>query len=329
MSAQPDLFLSTKTSEAVKASGGRLIEVGKKYKGQPFEVLLSDPQYAMWMLTSMHEMIKVRHPALFSFLNSRFGQPERTPDHNRLQNRFLDEDFALRFAFAASQDVSGWKKDASAWNPTLLWQHHIEKMLSSRLGSFIPKLAKEHVVASLQKEFEDQAEGMFFSVDTGKMERSGEWKSSIEVRGLEFEVAGADVSYGVVARLALKTGHESEQEIARLSLNKRFRVEIKPLVGDDYPVILRTMKAVRSNYLLVADYCGTGATWEEVVKVFALSDIRAVHLKDVESADLDSIKTLKISLLTKKAAKKIIYDSLEMMKADEAPRERLLPPWED
>lgn len=72
-----------------------------------------------------------------------------------------------------------------------------------------------------------------------------------------------------------------ESLVAHWGGGAEFRVEIKPLVGDDYPAILRTMKAVRSQQLLVGEFCGTTASWADVVKVFGLS-ITAVLLSEVE-----------------------------------------------
>jgi hypothetical protein len=61
------------------------------------------------------------------------------------------------------------------------------------------------------------------------------------------------------------------------------RVELKPTVGDDYPAVLRQMKANGSEVLLLRDYVGTGATREQFIKTFATADKRVVFLSDVEA----------------------------------------------
>ena len=57
-------------------------------------------------------------------------------------------------------------------------------------------------------------------------------------------------------------------------------VEIKPAVGDDYPAVLRQMKAqaerndklsLHRQVLLLERYTGTGATREQFVKTFEAS----------------------------------------------------------
>lgn len=80
-----------------------------------------------------------------------------------------------------------------------------------------------------------------------------------EALEVEFEVGGADVVIGSV-----------------------LRVEVKPSVGDDYPVVLRTMRANRCSVLLIEEYAGTGVTREQFVTVFRKSGIRVVFLEEVE-----------------------------------------------
>jgi hypothetical protein len=67
---------------------------------------------------------------------------------------------------------------------------------------------------------------------------------------------------------------------------KRFTVEIKPVVGDDYPNILRQMKTSRSNQLLVGEFRATSASWDEVVKIFAMSKISVAHMEEVERTEI-------------------------------------------
>jgi hypothetical protein len=60
-------------------------------------------------------------------------------------------------------------------------------------------------------------------------------------------------------------------------------IEIKPIVGDDYPAVLRQMKANGSEVLLLRDYVGTGATREQFIKTFATAAKCVVFLRDVEA----------------------------------------------
>ena len=51
---------------------------------------------------------------------------------------------------------------------------------------------------------------------------------------------------------------------------------------DDYPAVLRQMKANGSDVLLIGDYVGTGATREQFIKTFATASKRVVFLHDVD-----------------------------------------------
>lgn len=283
MAAQPDLFAVVNDSP----KKALLIEVGKKYKGQPFEVLLADPQYALWLLSSMHELIKHGHPALFRFLVTRFGQPDRTPDHNKLQNRFLDRDFAISFAFSASQALRNAAQAMNVLSFESVWREHVETRLKDAFNWALsaPQSQRASIITSLGAVLEKEADSLQWSYLGGSMNEEGVWRSPFLVSALEFEDQGADVSYVIESALYMKASSgesPSLREIRRVAFGEHFRVEVKPVVGDDYPAILRAMKAVKGRQLLVGDYCGAGATWGEVVQVFALSGIAAVLLEDVE-----------------------------------------------
>jgi len=51
------------------------------------------------------------------------------------------------------------------------------------------------------------------------------------------------------------------------------RIEIKPVMGDDYPAVLRQMQTSCCNVLYLVTYTGEGATLEEVKEIFRASDI--------------------------------------------------------
>jgi hypothetical protein len=62
-----------------------------KYKGQPIDVLAQDRQYCDWIV--QQSWFSQRYPALSTLIINNFGEPSETPEHNRLQLRFLDAHF--------------------------------------------------------------------------------------------------------------------------------------------------------------------------------------------------------------------------------------------
>lgn len=61
----------------------------------------------------------------------------------------------------------------------------------------------------------------------------------------------------------------------------RVDIEIKPRIGDDYPAVLRQMRANRADCLFTREYHGVGATREQFVQIFAMSGFRVVFLEDI------------------------------------------------
>lgn len=314
--SQHDLF-AVASERPILAPASRLIEVGKKYRNQPYEVLLGDPQYAIWLLTCMHDAIKQRHPALFSFLMSRFGQPDRTPDHNRLQNRFLDNDVAICFALISSpglrESLSSLKK-LSIYD---IWKNHVEKVLSEAhlWAQKAPKSQQASILSSAKARLLKEGGSLIWFCSNWRMDDSGDWENPLLVSKLEFEDQGADVSYVVSCKLRVVSeiyehSTSANEDIGRFSIHESFRVEVKPVVGDDYPAILRSMKAVKSKQLLVGTYCGAGATWEEVVKVFALSGISAVQLSELEDFT-EEFKKIRIKLISIDEVRSIIEETYQ------------------
>lgn len=88
----------------------------------------------------------------------------------------------------------------------------------------------------------------------------------------EFEERGIDVLLGVSLH--------SKPPIVR-TYREPIGIEIKPVVGDDYPAVLRQMKTNKSCILLLGDYTGKGASREQLIKTFATAGKRIVFVEEV------------------------------------------------
>lgn len=296
-------LLADNGSSTAAQDSGRTVPFGK-YKSQPFEVLLADSTYAMWLMNSMFAKLQQQYPALLAFLVQRYGLPDRTPEHNRLQNRFLDPTFAIRFALACGspmgQVIQGLPESLdlhATWRRVVRSKLMKERERAGRMMNY----GRSDNLASLRERLLVQAERLRFCAGTGSYS-DPDWRGPIAVHRLEFEVDGADVSYQSVMQGALwsaefplpvdpddstfGTTTIGEEHIGGINERDGFRIEVKPVVGDDYPAILRAMKAVKVTHLLVGDYTGAGATWEELTHIFALSNMKAVRLEAVELTTL-------------------------------------------
>lgn len=316
MKNQVDLFAGS-GSLGVVTPNDRVVAFGK-FKGQPFEVLLKEPQYALWLMSSMTEKLRLHHPALLAFLISRYGLPDRTPAHNKLQNRFLDHQFALRFAIAANSRVRTFCEKLAPIDVGMIWRGYVERAFSAVLAE--PELSDFDRRAKWPSEGDRldrlrrmrdalKAQGNHIAAvvtpfDLGCQPTEYGVSGVCQIAAMQFEEDGADVVFRCIGEIGVETSVVNEYDLSaehkqgtrplpvlasRLlhhSVNEGLQIEVKPVVGDDYPAILRAMKAVKGRQLLVGEYNGEGATWDEVVKVFGMSGIRAVLLSEVEGIAL-------------------------------------------
>lgn len=279
--------------QIVQANEGKCLVFGK-YKGQPFEVLLQDPQYALYLMSSMLVKLQHNYPELLAFLVSRFGSPGRTPAHNLLQNRFLDESFALRFALAVSSNVRKIAGTLACVDVPAAWERYVRHAFAVGISEHQTGMPMRYREPNL-KGLDEIRESLLYQAErisvTGARESipvDGNLSQPVSVYGMEFEEKGADVRYAVGGSVRIYTvsldqyRKPEELLVAQAGGHDDFRVEVKPIVGDDYPVVLRAMKAAGNKHLLVGEYAGTTATWDEMAKVFGMSRITVVSVDTVE-----------------------------------------------
>jgi hypothetical protein len=73
----------------------QLVPFGK-YKGQPIEVMQMDTAYCNWL--SKQNWFREQYGNVYNqVIINNFTEPTETPEHNRLQMRFLDEKFVESF----------------------------------------------------------------------------------------------------------------------------------------------------------------------------------------------------------------------------------------
>lgn len=105
-----------------------------------------------------------------------------------------------------------------------------------------------------------------------------------EVKTIEFESNGWDVFVGLKYRCEIDLKTEFSVS-AQPQYEERY-IEIKPCLGDDFPAVLRQMKANSkkisgTRILLIDEFSAAGATLEQVKQTFLLSDIYLIKLSDI------------------------------------------------
>ncbi len=204
-------------------AGQELIPFGK-YKGQPVQVLRSDRGYTEWLL--QQDWFVQRFPNLRTIIVNNFGQPSETPEHNKLQARFLSKDFCTKFAWLAC--------------------------------AFLPSLSHNHLFSLIRKNDDEVCD---LVIETYP----------------EFEAkCGVDVC---LCFFILWNGKEGEH-----CNNMEFKIEVKPTVSDDYPAVLREMKANESSFLVLSEYTGRGASKDDFVRIFKCSHKLVIFENEIDLA---------------------------------------------
>lgn len=261
-----------------------------KYKGQPVEVLQQDTNYAEWLMTQ--PWFKERFGATYTLVVNNFGEPAETPEHNALQAMFLDEGWLLRFAAllvhrwefpdtlrrAVRRAVESATKAAEdAKESARQRREYAERPL----GASPNKWEQESKVRDSKMALADDARAAGFTATADHLALMLKLSSvMVESADLRFELNGADVVFYLTAFAGEDTGSGRALD-QRITAGRLVSVECKPMIADDYPAILRQMKANHSNVLFAREYTGRGATFEQVKKIFAGESIEIILESEV------------------------------------------------
>lgn len=345
---QPGLFEHEDDGESptLPARQSLVVPFGK-FKDQPVDLLLAHSEYALWLLGAKGSMLRRSHPQMYAWLVSRFGVPDTTPEHNRLQNRFLDDDFRLQVVLHlnpgiaeqltssvnSSAVVEGWKdilglrvrrayadgRESAGDGAAKATQEHAARVKLLALG-FLHQAVDSIKVrcTSLQDATADES-ARFAADGLGHVRRV--WRPVLQPDESKFEVDGADVQFDVEVGISVEVNEplsfypsstRPSTKLLEWDFRKSYRVEVKPFVGDDYPVILRSMVAKNCNLLLVESFEADGASWEQVAKVFASRKIRVALLEDVLLTTVpDAIRCLPVPVVDKEGLMRAAAEELD------------------
>ena len=261
---------------SIKENKQEIVPFGK-YKGQPLEALIQDESYAKW-LTSQ-DWFQEKFGKIYTLIINNFNvEQTETPEHNEIQVKFLQSDYRLKLAYSIYGDS--------------LFQFN-QKHFESNFLYF-----KEYVKSKSESKKE------LYKIIT-----SLDGKELLQISDVVFEKKGVDVTYtikygyggiGISDRFYYSV-KEDIDSLWKCLTEIKLRVEIKPTIGDDFPQVLRQTKATYSNILLLREYHGVGASYEEFKQFFETQGIKVItqsHLEDVHIPPYDetiSTKFLEMS----------------------------------
>lgn len=268
-----------------------------KYQGQPIETLQNDPQYVDWLL--QQSWFRDKHKAIFNIVINKFGEPEETPDHNRIQALFLDEDFRMQFAvnymrrkgnptykvvdevncFLASVDES--MRDFEEYRKAIEDIRAEAKAIQdkpndSENSGWRQQFEKEEACRKVLKRLDDfpdrQEEIRLFNRKREDLKRFKTASNYVILSDLSFEKNAVDCSFEIEFPF-----------FERL----RPKIEIKPVVGDDYPAILRQMRSNGSNCILYDEFTATGVDESTMTKFFESQGFFVFSLLEIEKTKIN------------------------------------------
>jgi hypothetical protein len=266
----------------------RIIPFGK-HKGKPVEVLASDKEYLEWLIAQ--SWFKDKHINLYNVIINNFREPVDTPEHNKIQIKFLNKEYRLKLAFLV--------------NPNLF--HYNSKRINEDMHSIL------NITENDQNKY-------FLNALANPIKESKYGLCSKELLNFSvpvFEIV--DVKYGIWYGLKFNytTRYYSTEFYGEILT--RYFIEIKPTISDDYPAILRQMKAsmpIDRNYyaknifyiLLVGNYTGIGATRKEFIDFFETQGYKVIFIDEIENIklpefDRELILDKELEDLIKEAAK--------------------------
>ncbi|MBM9520868.1 hypothetical protein JWG39_13690 [Desulforhopalus vacuolatus] len=230
-----------------------------KYKGKPIEILMQDEQYANWLKDQ--SWFREKFSNHYTLIVNNFStEPVDTADHNAMQVKYISADYRMKVAYAVMGDT------LFKYN-----QSHIDEMLPELLKEFEGDVRSHQ---TLQKKL-TTLNGLSFAY----------------ISGVKFEHKGVDVVYKVEYGYGKigSNGHENykvKQAVETLwkcNTYRTFRIELKPTIGDDFPQVLRQVKANGSNVIILKEYTGTGATYDEFKKFFESQGLIVLKQSEVEA----------------------------------------------
>lgn len=240
-----------------------------KYKDKSLEQFLQDTNYIKWLLEQsfFKEKYKKEYNIVINNYNTQLAD---TPEHNEMQVKYISADYRLKAAYAVMGD------ELFKYN-----QRHIDEQIPLLLKEF--KGNNEQYLNEFKEKLKTDLHG----------------KNFLQISNVNFEEKGIDVEYeisfgygdiGYTIGTYNTTMKEVVTKMWAFSSKMKLRLELKPSIGDDFPSVLRQVKNNCSNVVIIKEYRGTGASYEDFKQFFESqgrivlkqSEIEATHVPDFD-----------------------------------------------
>jgi hypothetical protein len=256
---------------------GNVVPFGK-YKGQPVEALIADADYLNWL--KEQAWFRERYATIYQLVINYGAEPTETPDHNALQVLFLDDGFCLGLARHLAPNIDAVAR--KCWNDDIV-RYATGPLADERYKLWSSPRSDEAKVAEINAKIIAADPRRDAQIDFRFV---CEFERGRVLKNRDGGIAGRSAHpVDVLLRVWFAVG---DQQFPRGYYKdeyewREFLIELKPTVSDDYPSVLRQMRANGATILLLREYTGRGATREQFIKTFATADIRVVFVDEVKS----------------------------------------------
>lgn len=244
-----------------------------KHKGKPIEVLTSDKPYLNWLLAQ--SWFKEKFLNIYNIVIHYPGEPVDTPEHNKMQIMFLDLNYRLKLVYFLCPEI--FERNCHFINNSIVNWLNSKEVERNERNNFLDSLS-----------------------NPDKSEQLGLYSTAL-LRYSNPIFENVDVSFRISYGLDFYYEHRG---VRKQYINRKIceiKLEIKPTISDDFPSVLRQMKASmpirfnENNYLvtryyllLVGKYTGIGASISEFREYFKTQGYIVIFEDEISDIDIPS-----------------------------------------
>ena len=261
----------------------RIVPFGKHKGLTVAELLVRDPSYVQWLLGQ--GWLAQRFAELHAAIITRGANPDDSPEHNRIQARFLDPTFQVATLIAAIPEHLEQSKARAHGDITDQRDNHADRCRDQRDG----------ILENIQRyKDSDTPWGKSYYADSiAKLPNA-------EAR-LKQALADLDIP---LPKIKTKANFESGGADVRIQWNfagndffsvyLTAAVEIKPALGDDFPSVMRQMSRLGAKILVIEQYNSDNLSLNTVREMFKANEQILLTIQDILAKIPDAKNSMEI-----------------------------------
>lgn len=258
-----------------------------KYKNKPVTDLLNDKKYLDWC---KNQDWFSKFPVIYNICVNQTIQSNNldapTPEHNKLQNLFLHKKNQISLVYKLMR--------------LNFMVNELEKIYPSEKYNLYFGIQRFTFNFETDIEFEGKFNWDFIlSVD---------WRNShTDIISnmspiLSYNHSAYELFTDIFKDIPFLNYYSEEKMCIHLGMNKKIYCEIKTLLGDDYPCVLRKMKnqilLTRDNRalyaLIIKEFNSSSTSKDELLLIFKQANIKIIFIDEIISGDTPNINSCSV-----------------------------------